>query len=70
MTKTLKKEDNDIVKAIKGRIEELLNTYHTRKEDLKWADEEWEVGEIQEELEGYAKEIKKLKVKIHEYQDK
>ncbi|MCK4441047.1 MAG: hypothetical protein KAU90_03515 [Sulfurovaceae bacterium] len=70
MTKIVKKEDNDIVKAIKERIEELLRTYHTRKEDLQWADEDWEVGEIQEELDGYAKEIKKLKKKIQEYQDK
>jgi len=70
MTKTPNKEDNDIVKAIKDRIEEILKVYHTRKEDLQWADEEWEVGEIQEELEGYAKEIKKLKRKIQEYQDK
>jgi len=70
MTKTPNREDNDIVKAIKDRIEEILKTYHTRKEDLQWADEDWEVGEIQEELEGYAKEIKKLKRKIQEYQDK
>jgi len=70
MTKTPNREDNDIVKAIKDRIEEILKVYHTRKEDLQWADEEWEVGEIQEELEGYAKEIKKLKRKIQEYQDK
>ena len=70
MTKTPNREDNDIVKAIKDRIEEILKIYHTRKEDLQWADEDWEVGEIQEELEGYAKEIKKLKQKIQEYQDK
>ena len=70
MTKTPNREDNDIVKAIKDRIEEILKVYHTRKEDLQWADEDWEVGEIQEELEGYAKEIKKLKRKIQEYQDK
>jgi len=70
MTKTPNREDNDIVKAIKDRIEEILKIYHTRKEDLQWADEEWEIGEIQEELDGYAKEIKKLKRKIQEYQDK
>jgi len=70
MTKTPNREDNDIVKAIKDRIEEILKIYHTRKEDLQWADEDWEVGEIQEELDGYAKEIKKLKRKIQEYQDK
>lgn len=70
MINSVKQEDDDIVKAIKKRIEELLNIYHTRKEDLQWADEDWEVGEIQEELDGYAKEIKKLKVKIHEYQNR
>jgi uncharacterized coiled-coil DUF342 family protein len=70
MTKTPNREDNDIVKAIKDRIEEILKIYHKRKEDLQWADEEWEVGEIQEELDGYAKEIKKLKRKIQEYQNK
>ncbi len=70
MTNSIRKEDDEIIQAIKKRIEELLNSYNARKEDLQWADEDWEVGEIQEDLDGYAKEIKKLKAKIHEYQNR
>jgi len=70
MTNSIRKEDDEIIQAIKKRIEELLNSYNARKEDLQWADEDWEIGEIQEDLDGYAKEIKKLKAKIHEYQNR
>ncbi len=66
MTKEIKKEDKAVIE-LKQKIEKLLETYHARKEELQWADDDWEVGEIQEDLDGYAREIKKLKAKIKEY---
>jgi len=69
MLKSDKIED-EYVLELKKRIEEILNKYNNRKADLKWADEEWEVGEIQEDLDRYAREIKKLKAKIKEYNHK
>jgi prefoldin subunit 5 len=63
MTNNVK--DEEAIKVLKRKIEEILKKYNTRKEDLQWADEEWEIEEIQEELDGYANEIKKLKAKIH-----
>jgi hypothetical protein len=67
MTQEIKKEDR-VIAELKQKIEKLLETYHARKEDLQWADDDWEVGEIQEDLDGYAREIKKLKAKIKKYQ--
>jgi hypothetical protein len=65
MTKEIKHHDDDeVVKELKRKIEKLLETYHARKEELRWADDEWEVSEIQEDLDGYAREIKILKAKI------
>ena len=65
MTKDIKK---DRVIELKERIENLVKIYHKRKEELQWADDEWEVSEIQEDLDNYAKEIKRLKAKVKEYQ--
>jgi len=67
MTQDIKKEDRVVVE-LKQKIEKLLETYHARKEELQWADDDWEVGEIQEDLDGYAREIKKLKAEIKKYQ--
>ena len=67
MTQEIKKEDR-VIAELKQKIEQLLETYHARKEELQWADDDWEVGEIQEDLDGYAREIKKLKAKIKKYQ--
>ncbi len=67
MTKDIRKEDKVVIE-LKQKIEKLLETYHARKEELQWADDDWEIGEIQEDLDGYAREIKKLKAKIKEYQ--
>lgn len=52
----------------KAEINRLLKLYRVKKDDLEWADDDWEVGEIQEELDGYAKIIKVLKAKIREYE--
>jgi len=54
------------IKELKADIERLLKAYRTRKDDLEWADDEWEVSEIQEELDDYAKNIKLLKAKVKE----
>jgi len=67
MTKDIKKDD-EIIQELKKKIDDLLKKYNTRKEDLQWADEDWEIGEIQEDLDNYAKEIQKIKNKIHKYQ--
>ena len=53
-----------------SEIEVLLKKYRTRKDELEWADDEWEESEIQEELDGYAKKINALKAKIKEYNKK
>jgi hypothetical protein len=52
MTNSIKREDDEVILSLKKKIDELLNKYNARKEDLQWADEDWEVGEIQEELDG------------------
>ncbi len=67
MTKDIKKEDKRVIE-LKEKIENLIKLYHQRKEELQWADDEWEVSEIQEDLDNYAREIKKLKAKVKKYQ--
>ena len=67
MVKNSKVKEDEYVLGLKKKIEELLSQYNLRKADLKWADEDWEVGEIQEDLDRYAREIKKLKKKIKEH---
>jgi len=63
-------KEDEYVLTLKRKIEDLLKQYNYRKADLKWADEEWEIGEIQEDLDRYAREIKRLKIKIKEYNHK
>ena len=50
-----------------SEIEVLLKKYRTRKDELEWADDEWEESEIQEELDGYARKINSIKAQIKEY---
>ncbi len=56
------------LKEAKAEINRLLSAYRIKKDDLEWADDDWEVGEIQEELDGYARKIKLLKSKVREYE--
>jgi peptidoglycan hydrolase CwlO-like protein len=63
-------KEDEYVLNLKKRIDDLLKEYNRRKADLKWADEDWEIGEIQEDLDRYAREIKKLKNRIKEYNHK
>ncbi len=66
MTKEIR-EDKRVVE-LKEKIESLIKIYHKRKEELQWADDEWEISEIQEDLDNYAKKIKKLKLEVKKYQ--
>ena len=66
----MKNVENEIefsIESANHEIEELLKKYRTRKDELEWADDEWEESEIQEELDGYAIKINYLKSKIKEY---
>ena len=56
------------VEEANGEIAQLLKKYRTRKDELEWVSDDWEEGEIQEELDGYAKRIKSIKVQIKEYE--
>jgi hypothetical protein len=62
------KQEEFNLKDTKAEINRLLKVYRIKKDDLEWADDDWEVGEIQEELDGYAQKIKVLKVKVREYE--
>jgi len=50
---------------INKKIEEILAQYRVKHDELELATEEWDIGEIQEDLSNYTKEINKLKRKIH-----
>jgi len=56
------------VEEAKSEIDRLLKAYRVKKDDLEWADDDWEIGEIQEELDQYATKIRRLKAKIREYE--
>ena len=56
------------VEEAKSEIERLLKAYRVKKDDIEWADDDWEVSEIQEELDQYAIKIKRLKAKIREHE--
>ncbi|HHH19545.1 MAG TPA: hypothetical protein ENK86_03390 [Campylobacterales bacterium] len=56
------------VEKVKAEIEQLLITYRNKKEELDWADDDWEVSEIQEELDGYANKIRLLKNRVKEFE--
>ena len=56
------------IENTKEEINQLLAQYRTRKDELEWVSDDWEEGEIQEELDGYAKKIKLLKSQIKEHE--
>jgi hypothetical protein len=64
---TMNKDKVNLEEA-KAEINRLLKVYRIKKDDLEWADDDWEVGEIQEELDGYARRIRVLKSKVREYE--
>lgn len=55
---------NDKIEKIKKRIEDILVQYRIKHDELELATEEWDIGEIQEDLANYTKEINKLKREI------
>ena len=62
------KKPFDIIE-VKAHIEKLLTAYRAKKDELEWAeDDEWMADEINEELDQYAKEIKRLKAKVREFE--
>ena len=64
-------QENEVafsVESTKEEINQLLAKYRTRKDELEWVSDDWEEGEIQEELDGYARQIKVMKAQIKKYE--
>ncbi len=57
---------NETIEEVKAKIEKLLAMYREKHDELEWAEEEWDIGEIQESLAQYTKEINKLKKQVRE----
>jgi chromosome segregation ATPase len=64
MNETITDNQEKIVR-INEKIEELLAQYRLKHDELELATEEWDIGEIQEDLSNYTKEINRLKRQIH-----
>ncbi|RUM69612.1 MAG: hypothetical protein DSZ07_04285 [Sulfurovum sp.] len=64
MSETMINNQEKIAK-INKKIEELLVQYRLKHDELELSTEEWDIGEIQEDLSNYTKEINKLKREIH-----
>ena len=61
---------NETVEELKAKIEKLLAMYREKHDELELAVEEWDIGEIQESLAQYTKEINKLKKQVRELEGK
>lgn len=59
------KNNNQTIKEMKERINNLLKNYRVKHDELELAQEEWDIGEIQEDLANYTKEINILKKKVN-----
>jgi len=59
------KNNNQTKEEMKERISYLLKEYRIKHDELELAEEEWDIGEIQEALANYTKEINILKKKVH-----
>jgi len=57
-------------RELKEKIEGLLTQYRLKHDELELAVEEWDIGEIQEDLAQYTKEINKLKKRVRELEEK
>ncbi len=57
---------NETVEELKEKLEKLLAVYREKHDELELAVEEWDIGEIQESLAQYTKEIYKLKKQVHQ----
>ncbi len=61
---------NETVEELKVKLEKLLAMYREKHDELELAEEEWDIGEIQESLDQYSKEINKLKKQVRELEKK
>ena len=57
---------NKTIEELKAKLEKLLAVYREKHDELELAVEEWDIGEIQESLAQYTKEIYKLKKQVHQ----
>jgi hypothetical protein len=57
--------NSEKIDSVNRKIKELLAHYRTKHDELELATEEWDIGEIQEDLVSYTIEINKLKKKVH-----
>ena len=58
-------DNKEKIVRINEKIEDILVQYRLKHDELELATEEWDIGEIQEDLSNYTKEINKLKRQIH-----
>ena len=56
---------NEKVDRLNRKIEQLLVEYRSKHDELELAVEEWDIGEIQEALADYTREINILKKTVH-----
>jgi len=59
------KNNTQTMEEMKERISILLKDYRIKHDELELAEEEWDIGEIQEALANYTREINILKKKVH-----
>ena len=63
-----KNQEEFSVKDAKAEIDRLLKTYRVKKDDLEWADDDWEIEEVNVELDIYSRQIKVLKAQVREHE--
>jgi uncharacterized coiled-coil protein SlyX len=68
MSETVVKS-SEAIKELNVKIEKILAEYRIKHDELELAVEEWDIGEIQEALANYSKEIKLLKKKVHDLKE-
>ncbi len=61
-------QSTDEIKALEEKIAKLKERYHIQKEELEYAQDDFEEGLIQEELDRQKGEIKTLLAKLRELQ--
>jgi len=61
--------NNEKIENINKRLEELLAQYRLKHDELELAEEEWDIGETQEALALYTKEINILKKHLHDLKE-
>ena len=57
--------NSEKIDTLNSKIKELLAEYRSKHDELQLATEEWDIGEIQEDLASYTVQINKLKKKVH-----